>query len=80
MTARIHGLMSHLSIQTRDVHNRRALRSLVQQRVKVLKYLKQKDVGRYEDCLVRIGVEARAVEGEVVIEKKGLKTLLSASA
>ena len=40
MTSRIHSLSAHLIAQPRDVHNRRPLRSLIQQRVKVLKYLR----------------------------------------
>jgi len=38
---------------------------LVFQRARVLKYLKKADSSRYMDCLRRIGVEARAVEGEI---------------
>lgn len=76
MTSRIHSLSAHLIAQPRDVHNRRPLRSLIQQRVKVLKYLRSLDVKRYEDCLGKIGVEARAVEGEVIVTKMGLRKII----
>ncbi|SCV72686.1 BQ2448_4223 [Microbotryum intermedium] len=76
LTARIHSLLTHLIAQPRDVHNRRSLRTMIQDRVKVLKYLKVKDVRRYEECLLNIGVEPRAVEGEVVITKAALRGLI----
>ncbi|KAM0752270.1 hypothetical protein T439DRAFT_312402 [Meredithblackwellia eburnea MCA 4105] len=76
ITARIHNLLSHLTTQPRDVNNRRPLRSLIQQRAKVLKYLRSVDVARYETCLKDIGVEPRAVEGEVIVEKKTLRELI----
>ena len=77
MTSRIHSLLEHLSVQTRDIHNRRPLRSLIQQRAKVLKYLKSIDVARYEACLKQIGVSERAVEGEVIVSKKELRSTVS---
>lgn len=43
---------------------------LVYQRARLLKYLKRKSPARYEALLPRIGVEARAVEGEVVVPGK----------
>ncbi|KAK4700454.1 small subunit ribosomal protein S15, partial [Phenoliferia sp. Uapishka_3] len=76
MTSRIHSLATHLTSQPRDVHNRRPLRSLIQKRSKVLKYLRSLDVKRYETCLAKIGVERRAVEGEVVVTKKGLRSII----
>ncbi|KAL8280593.1 hypothetical protein RQP46_006916 [Phenoliferia psychrophenolica] len=79
LTARIHSLADHLTSQPRDVHNRRPLRSLIQQRAKVLKYLRSLDVKRYDDCLVRIGVDPRAVEGEVIVTKLGLRSIIRAA-
>lgn len=76
LTSRIHGLLSHLVSQPRDIHNRRPLQSLIQQRAKVLKYLRAVDVQRYEDILPRIGVEARSVEGEVIVTKGKLRELI----
>lgn len=76
MTSRIHSLTAHLITAPRDVHNRRPLRSLIQQRAKILRYLKTKDVTRYQNCLEAIGVQGRAVEGEVFITKGELRTLI----
>lgn len=76
MTSRIHSLSSHLITSPRDIHNRRPLRSLIQQRTKVLKYLQTLDVKRYEDCLNNIGVEPRAVQGEVIVTKRDVRTLI----
>lgn len=76
MTSRIHSLLSHLVSQPRDIHNRRPLQSLIQQRAKVLKYLRSIDVQRYENILPRIGVEARSVEGEVIVTKPKLRELI----
>ncbi|KAG9046018.1 hypothetical protein FS837_005205 [Tulasnella sp. UAMH 9824] len=67
MTAKIRNLWDHLTQNSRDIHNRRALRTLVHKRAKVLRYLKQKDVGRYEALLPEIGLEKGAVEGEIIV-------------
>lgn len=42
MTAKIRNLWDHLTRNSRDIHNRRALRTLVHQRAKVLRYLKRR--------------------------------------
>lgn len=42
MTAKIRNLWDHLTQNSRDIHNRRALRTLVHKRAKVLRYLKRK--------------------------------------
>lgn len=76
LTARIHTLSDHCAVQTRDIHNRRPLRNLIQKRAKILKYLKQLDLQRYNACLAKIGIEARAVEGEVIVTKASLKQTL----
>lgn len=73
---RIRSLSSHLISSPRDVQNRQALRLLISRRAKVLKYLRAVSVARYEECLERIGVEPRAVEGEVVVSKQELRTLI----
>lgn len=43
---------------------------LVHQRMRLLKYLRRKSPQRYAAILPRIGVEPRAVEGEVVVPGK----------
>ncbi|KAG8897361.1 hypothetical protein FRB99_008210 [Tulasnella sp. 403] len=67
ITAKIRSLWDHLKRHGRDVHNRRALTLLVHQRAKILKYLKRKDIVRYELLLPQLGLEKSAVEGEIVV-------------
>ncbi|KAK4046420.1 hypothetical protein OIV83_006079 [Microbotryomycetes sp. JL201] len=76
LTAKIHNLKDHLKSQPRDVSNQRPLRTMIHQRSKILKYLRSLDVGRYEECLAKIGVEPRAVEGEVIVSKKTMRALI----
>lgn len=76
LTAKIHNLKDHLKRQPRDVTNQRPLRTMIHQRSKILKYLRSLDVGRYEECLAKIGVEPRAVEGEVIVTKQALRSLI----
>lgn len=70
LTYRIRNLATHLEAARHDNSNRRAMTQLVQQRAKILKYLKRTDVSRYDRILPRIGVEARAVEGEITVPGK----------
>lgn len=67
ITWKIRNVWDHLTACPRDVHNRRNLRTLVHQRAKVLKYLKRQDRDRYARALERLGLEARAVEGEIIV-------------
>ncbi|WFC98036.1 hypothetical protein MYAM1_000757 [Malassezia yamatoensis] len=67
LTYRIRNLSEHLGSARKDNSNRRAMTHLVHQRAKILRYLKSRDPIRYQAFLPRIGVEARAVEGEVVV-------------
>ena len=76
LTMRIRSLSAHLVSSPRDVQNRQALRLLVARRAKVLKYLRAVSVARYEECLEQVGVEPRAVEGEVVVRKEELRTMI----
>ena len=57
----------HILANPHDVHNKRSLRLLVQKRAKVLKYLKRKQPEEYDKTLVDIGLDKRAVEGELFI-------------
>ncbi|UZJ51142.1 hypothetical protein CBS101457_000462 [Exobasidium rhododendri] len=71
LTYRIRNLQEHLQSDARhDNQNRRSMTLLVHQRAKLLKYLKRKSASRYKALLPRIGVEARAVEGEIVVPGK----------
>ncbi|KAN0063480.1 hypothetical protein ACQY0O_003927 [Thecaphora frezii] len=70
LTYRIRNLATHLAEARHDNSNRRAMTMLVHQRARILKYLKRKDANRYHAILPRIGIEARAVEGEIVVPGK----------
>lgn len=74
LTHRIRLLADHIAQNPRDVHNRKNLRELVHRRAKVLRYLKKQvsrkggeGEGVYEALLDKIGVDRRAVEGEVIV-------------
>ncbi|WFD29676.1 hypothetical protein MSPP1_000686 [Malassezia sp. CBS 17886] len=70
LTYRIRNLAAHLASARHDSSNRRGMAMLVHQRARVLRYLKSRDPIRYQNFLPRIGIEARAVEGEIVIPGK----------
>ncbi|KAG8689245.1 hypothetical protein FRC11_003585 [Ceratobasidium sp. 423] len=67
LTAQIRNLAAHLKQHTHDIHNRRSVRMLVHKRAKILGYLKRLDLSRYEAVLPRLGLEAAAVEGELIV-------------
>ena len=67
LTYKIRKLWNHLVTFKRDVGNRRALRQLIHDRAKLLRYLKGKDRDRYETVLERLALEPEAVEGELVV-------------
>lgn len=52
LTARINDLTGHFSAHKKDHHGRRGLIAAVNQRRKLLTYLKNKDVARY-DALIK---------------------------
>jgi len=56
LSARIEGLTGHFSAHTQDHHSRRGLLKMVNQRRKLLDYLKGKDEGRYQDLIKRLGI------------------------
>lgn len=56
LTARINYLTPHFSIHKKDFHSRRGLLRLVNQRRKLLDYLKGKDVERYRSLIERLGL------------------------
>lgn len=67
LTLKIRSLHEHLSSHPRDTHNRRPLRSLVHKRASILKYLKRSQPGEYDRVLTDLGLERRAVEGEITM-------------
>lgn len=55
-TARIQGLSQHLETNRKDHASRRALLSLVGKRKRLLKYLASKDILKYRQLLVDLGI------------------------
>ena len=56
LTARINGLQLHFSDHKKDHHSRRGLLKMVNQRRKLLDYLKRKDLQCYQDLISRLGL------------------------
>lgn len=56
LTANINKLQSHFGDHKKDHHSRRGLIRMVNQRRKLLDYLKGKDASRYTDLIKRLGL------------------------
>jgi len=56
LTARIDGLSDHFTQHQQDHHSRRGLLKMVNQRRKLLDYLKKSDQTRYEALIERLGL------------------------
>ena len=56
LSARINDLSEHFAKHKKDHHSRRGLLKLVNQRRKLLDYLKRKDVARYSELIKRLGL------------------------
>ncbi len=56
LTNRIVHLTEHFAEHKKDHHSRRGLLRLVNQRRKLLDYLKSKDLARYQDLIARLGL------------------------
>ena len=56
LTARIGDLTGHFQEHKKDHHSRQGLVRLVNQRRKLLDYLKAKNVERYRDLIQRLGL------------------------
>ncbi len=56
LSERIRNLTDHLNLHKKDLHSRRGLLVLVGQRRRLLDYLKDRDRGRYESMLERLGL------------------------
>lgn len=54
LTHNINGLQSHFKAHNKDHHSRRGLIRMVNQRRKLLDYLKKKDTNRYSDLIKRL--------------------------
>lgn len=56
LTANISGLQDHFKANKKDHHSRRGLIRMVNQRRKLLDYLKRKDLDRYSQLIVSLGL------------------------
>lgn len=56
LTANIEQLRDHFQTHKHDHHSRRGLIRMVNQRRKLLDYLKRKDASRYLDLIKRLGL------------------------
>jgi small subunit ribosomal protein S15 len=56
LSARINELSEHFTEHKKDHHSRRGLLRMVNQRRKLLDYLKRKDLARYQDLISRLGL------------------------
>ena len=56
LTANITGLQDHFKSHKQDHHSRRGLIRMVNQRRKLLDYLKGKDFDRYQSLIKRLGL------------------------
>ncbi|MDD3068108.1 MAG: 30S ribosomal protein S15 [Acholeplasmataceae bacterium] len=56
LTAQINELNSHLQAHIHDFHSRRGLYQMIGQRRRLLGYLRNKDVERYQALIQRLGL------------------------
>lgn len=56
LTARITDLSDHFKTHEKDHHSRQGLLRMVNQRRKLLDYLKSRDLNRYRDLIGRLGL------------------------
>jgi len=56
LTANINQLTPHFAAHKKDNHSRRGLLRMVNQRRKLLDYLKDSDVARYRTLIERLGI------------------------
>ena len=56
LSNRIQYLTEHFNVHKKDHHSRRGLLKLVGQRRRLLKYLKKKDVKRYQNVIKELGI------------------------
>lgn len=56
LTERIVNLTEHFKTNHKDHHSRRGLLAMVTQRRRLLDYLKNKDEGRYQELIKKLGL------------------------
>ncbi len=57
LSKQIEKLFSHLKTNKKDLHSRRGLLAMVNDRKKLLKYLKEKDEEKYKEVIAKIGLK-----------------------
>lgn len=70
MTIRIQYLMDHVKLNQNDLHKIRQLRMLVQQRQKILKYLKTDNPKRYFWAIHKLGLTDAVIHTEFNMDKE----------
>ena len=56
LTNNINSLSEHFKLYKKDQHSRMGLIRMVNQRRRLLAYLKRKNVGKYQDLIARLGL------------------------
>ena len=56
LTENIKQLTGHLQVHRKDVHSRRGLLGMVSRRRRLLNYLSNEDVSRYQTLIARLGL------------------------
>ena len=56
LTENIKQLTDHLRMHRKDVHSRRGLQGMVSRRRRLLNYLSNEDVSRYQTLIARLGL------------------------
>ena len=56
LTERIKNLTEHFKLHKKDHHSRRGLINMVGQRKRLLGYLKQRDVQKYQSIIEQLGI------------------------
>ena len=56
LTKRILELTEHFKVHKKDFHSRRGLLIMIGKRRRLLNYLKQKDIGKYEEVLKKLNL------------------------
>ncbi|MBO4746015.1 MAG: 30S ribosomal protein S15 [Alphaproteobacteria bacterium] len=56
LTERIRNLTEHMKNNHKDLHSRRGLLRMVNQRKKLLAYIKKRDEGEYEELIKKLGL------------------------
>jgi len=56
LTKRINDLSAHFADHKKDHHSRRGLLRMVNQRRKLLDYVKRKDLARYQELIKKLGL------------------------